>query len=336
MPESQAVHHLMIDDVNMEKRRRVSPHDNIVRGHAREGDFSNVSLVLNSFQALQQLKVAEDAGTIGLADELSVIAIGSNTKTDYAISLMAALATKKKGSKAEDLAHTVTICLSEWERRAEGSRGPITTLQHDGASIMNQTVFPYVTTFEIDKVSHIGQIIFGAAGTGCPLFYTNCGNSPSRPIVDGIDPKHVLKRYRMALKRPEGVKIKDVTFTKRMLTKLLIEAGIATVTQVANLWGEGEEADAQNVDAAMKLVLTIASFREKSVKDFPQSGQTPAFTSIFKELVLLAEYNGLWFEVIGQQSSRTMRSGYIPLAEVTAAAVDLSHLAFILYRHKRA
>ena len=139
----------------------------------------------------------------------------------------------------------------------------------------------------------------------------------------------------MALKRPEGVKIKDVTFTKRMLTKLLIEAGIATVTQVANLWREGEETDAQNVDAAMKLVLAIASFREKSVKDFPQSGQTPAFTSIFKELVLLAEYSGLWFEVIGQQSSRTMRSGYIPLAEVTAAAVDLSHLAFVLYRHNR-
>ena len=100
------------------------------------------SLVLNSHQTLVQIKAAEEAGEIALADELSVAAIGANSKTDYSISLLAALATKKKGSKAEDLAHMVTICLSEWERLGERERGPITTLQHDGASIMNQTVFP--------------------------------------------------------------------------------------------------------------------------------------------------------------------------------------------------
>lgn len=64
------VHHLMIDDINIEKRRRVSPHNNIIRGHAREGDFSNVSLHLNSYQVLQGIQAAEAAGQIELADEL--------------------------------------------------------------------------------------------------------------------------------------------------------------------------------------------------------------------------------------------------------------------------
>ena len=70
VPASPMVHHLMIDDINIEKRRRVSPHNNIIRGHAREGDFSNVSLHLNSYQVLQGIQAAEAAGQIELADEL--------------------------------------------------------------------------------------------------------------------------------------------------------------------------------------------------------------------------------------------------------------------------
>jgi hypothetical protein len=70
---SPVVHHLMIDDLNIEKRRRVSPHDNIIRGYAREGDFSNLSLTLNSYQVLQKLHEAETATPprIELADEVS-------------------------------------------------------------------------------------------------------------------------------------------------------------------------------------------------------------------------------------------------------------------------
>ena len=153
--------------------------------------------------------------------------MGANSKTDYAISLLAALATKKKGSKAEDLAYAVKIALEEWERRGEQSRGPITTLQHDGASIMNACVFEYVTTLVIDRASAIGAIIFGANGRVCPLFYDCCGNSPSHPRVDGIDAKHVAKRFRQAMKRPEGVRIKHITFRKAILSRLLIEASIA-------------------------------------------------------------------------------------------------------------
>ena len=57
------------------------------------------SLVLNSHQTLVQIKAAEEAGEIALADKLSVAAISANSKTDYSIPLLAALATKKKGSK---------------------------------------------------------------------------------------------------------------------------------------------------------------------------------------------------------------------------------------------
>ena len=232
VPASPMVHHLMIDDINIEKRRRVSPHDNIIRGHAREGDFSNVSLYFNSHQVLQGIQAAEAAGLIELADELSVIAVGANCETDYAISLLAALATKKKGSKAEDLAHAVKIALEEWERLGEQSRGPITTLQHDGASIMNACVFEYVTTHVIDRASAIGAIIFGANRRACLLFYDCCGNSPSHPRVDGIDAKHVAKRFRQNMKRPEGVRIKHITFRKAILSRLLMVASISNQVQL--------------------------------------------------------------------------------------------------------
>jgi hypothetical protein len=50
--------------------------------------------------------------------------------------------------------------------------------------------------------------------------------------------------------------------------------------QVNNMWGEGEGTDAQNVEAAMKLMLAIAAFREKTANDFPETGPTPAFAAL--------------------------------------------------------
>ena len=191
-----------------------------------------------------------------------------------------------------------------------------------------------MTTFEIDKYSNIGKYIFGDSGICCPLFYICCGNSPSRPIVDSIDDKHVMKRCRMTLKRPEGVRVKEVVFTKSLLSMYLIEASIASHVQVVNMWGEGDSTDAQNVPAAMKLMLSIASFREKTAQDFPRSKLTPTFAGVFKELLVLAEYCAKWFEIVSQQSSLSTRAGvYLSLSELVASAVALSHMAFVLYRH---
>ena len=102
------------------------------------------------------------------------------------------------------------------------------------------------------------------------------------------------------------------------------------------MWGEGEGTDAQNVEAAMKLMLAVAAFREKTANDFPQTGSTPAFAALFKELLVLADYCGLWFEVVTQQSSWTARRGqFLALSDVAAASVELSHFAVVLFRHNR-
>ena len=44
----RSLQHLMLDDLALEERRRISPNDNHLRGYAREGDFSGIELAITS------------------------------------------------------------------------------------------------------------------------------------------------------------------------------------------------------------------------------------------------------------------------------------------------
>ena len=67
-PPSKAIHHLMVDDVAVEPRRRPSPEDNLMRGYGRECDFSGLSLEVNSYATLEVLGEAEEEGKLKLAE----------------------------------------------------------------------------------------------------------------------------------------------------------------------------------------------------------------------------------------------------------------------------
>jgi hypothetical protein len=99
----QTLVHMMIDDVNMEARRRPSPADGKVRGYGRESNFAavrgNEDLEVRSFLNLQEIKSAEDNGDLVLAQEMTVFALGKNDDRGYNISLVGASGSAKKGAR---------------------------------------------------------------------------------------------------------------------------------------------------------------------------------------------------------------------------------------------
>ena len=176
-PPAKKIYTLMFDGVALEPRRRVSLNDNKVRGYTRQGDFGGLDLNLTCMQSLIDLEAAEKEGRIELAEEVDVFAIGANDETNYAISLLAASATAKKGASSVSIAPIITNCVIEWKAKAWEQRGPITTIAHDGASIMNQAVFPFATEFQIDHHSKVGAELYGEDGDGLLLFHDRCASS---------------------------------------------------------------------------------------------------------------------------------------------------------------
>ena len=330
----RAIHHLMFDDVAIEPRRRVSPNDAHLRGYARENDFTGASVHFTSHDQLVGIKAMEEDRKWRLADELSVFAIGANHSTDYAISLVAASGTAKKGAKAIDTTPTIKLILLKWQTTgAEDSRGPIASIAKDGASMMNASVFRLCTEFEIDRSSTVGKALFGPDGKASLLFFDRCGRSPDKPLTDTCDDKHWGKRFRQALGRPEGIKINQVTFTKKMLSRLLVDIGYAE-TRVRTMFGDGE-ADKQNVEALTKLLLAVGNFRGKTANDFSAArAATPQFAHQLHELNILAWYAGTAFEVITMQSSdpKDKEGTFLNLNTYNKAVSRLAHLAFVLFR----
>ena len=90
----------------------------------------------------------------------------------------------------------------------------------------------------------------------------------------------------MTLKRPNGIRIKDHVFNRKLLTRLLVESkykadtGVEVTAQMVNTWfGEGEE-DAQNVPAVTQLLRAIASFRSLQASAFSEERRAlPTFSA---------------------------------------------------------
>ena len=120
----------------------------------------------------------------------------------------------------------------------------------------------------------------------------------------------------MALKRAQGVKIKDHAFNRVLLTRLLLESDTNLTRDMINTWfGEGEE-DAQNVSAMTKLPIALASFCSKSVSDFPEESQTPMFPTQLAELKIIGHISACIFQFITMQSVTTAAARRQPFLSV--------------------
>ena len=192
-----------------------------------------------------------------------------------------------------------------------------------------------LTAHTIAPNSPIGKKLFGSDGCGMHLFFRCCGRDPQRPLVDGCDFKHVGKRFRMALKRKQGVLIVEYRFDCVLLSKLLVQvANGYTAESVEMMFGEGD-VDAQNVTAMTKLLLAISRFENCSLADFPERRRTvPTFLAMLKELKVLARYCARLFEVITMQTAATPHV-YMSLAQLCKSDSELAHILFVLFRRNK-
>ena len=179
-----------------------SAYTNKMLGYGRESDFRGVQLEVRTYADLQMLKLAEDEGRLRLGQEMTVFGLDANSELLHSIAFACAISTAKLGAKASDMTPIVRSVLEEWEHVTRSEpRGPITSVQRDGATIMNLALHAMLTEFVIDPNSAIGKRLFGEDGLGLLLFPRCCGRSADQPLVDGCDAKHVAKRFRQALKR---------------------------------------------------------------------------------------------------------------------------------------
>ena len=198
---------------------------------------------------------------------------------------------------------------------------------------MNAACFPLMTVFVIDRKSLVGTHLFGRDGKGLLLFYDRCGADPKWPLVDSCDEKHFVKRFREAVGRPQGVKIRVHTFDKKLLSRLLEDVGYEK-GHIDTMFGIGEE-DKQNVSAAVQLLLALGCFRFKTPVDFSaERRSTPHFASVLAELKILSIYAAAMFSVVTMQSSDPKDPGgtFIPLEQLDRSISKMAHISFVLYR----
>ena len=329
-PSERCAWHLQVDGVAASERFRPSPHDGLLRGAARESNWAECpSLEIKSYLDLELMKSAHDDGHLLLAKEIDVFAIGPNREANYGLTITAASGTAKKGETAGPLADAINLHIEIWnsDSRCYDARGPMTTVQSDGAAVMRRALHLALTKHTIDATSKVGV----ALGEGkLVLFNYLCGGAPSRPTVAGCDDNHVGKRLRMALKALRAAtQIADFMFGRELLRGLLSEIGFTGV-EIAEAMAEGSE-DAQNVSAMIKFLRMMATFTRKQVADFPAERQSvPTFRQQFKALVILSEYCRNFVEVItGLDAFENTR---LPLSALLRRASCLAHLAFVLYR----
>ena len=329
-PSERSAHHLQIDGVAISERFRPSPHDGLLRGAARESNWAKCpSLEIKSYLDLVMLKSAYDEGHLLLAKELDVFAIGANREANYGLIITAASGTAKKGETAEPMADAINLHVGIWnsDSRFYDARGPMTTVQSDGAAVMRRALHLALTKHTIDATSKVGVAL---GGGGLLLFNYLCGGTPSRPTVAGCDDNHVGKRLRMALKALRAAtQIADFLFGRELLRGLLSEIGFSDA-EIAEAFAEGTE-DAQNVTAMVKFLRMMAKFTQKQVTDFPVARQRViTFRQQFKALVVLGEYCRNFVELItGLDAFVNTR---LPLSALLRRASCLAHLAFVLFR----
>jgi len=267
---------LMTDDINVDANLAPSSTTFQVLGFGCESDFSGISLSASSVNELEAMKSAKDQGKLRLAQELTVYAIAGNDDENYSTDLVGAQGTCRKGSSHKNVLATLQCIFGEWQQKAAARLGDITTIAKDGAALMNLAAWHMCTTDKIDRKSDVGRRLFGDDGSGLLLYPDYCGGSPDNPLVDSCDDKHVLKRWRMAVKRLTarrvGMRIGNLEVTREDLTQIWLEVEWYSPTAIENMFGEAG-VDAQNVPAATKLLLAVSRLRELTRNELTQKRQ---------------------------------------------------------------
>lgn len=212
------------------------------------------------------------------------------------------------------------MVITIWKRdpRGEATRGPVTTVQPDGAPAfvnMSQGLF-----FSVDMTAEhpIHYLIAPLV-----LFCNKTGEGVCANVTSGCEQKHVMKRFRERAKSPTGVTFCNRTITGGMLRRLLAAVGFAT-RDLDDMFATGF-IDAMNVAATVAFLRAVASLRGKAIDDFGNCATLAA--GCYDDLQLMALFCGLCATLIADKRPS--------LSEQLANISTMMHISFTAHRRNK-
>lgn len=342
--------HFALDGVAGEKVVRPGLNDGYLRGICPCAVKAGLNPEPKTIGDVRLVQSMLDAGTVHLSDELLVGAMIPNRRFDYGprVVLVQGIC---KHVDATFNKRIVSLVVRLWKRdpRGEQSRGPLSTTQSDGASVLTLAQHALFDQPFLDPTPGVG--VAGAADAGAvpgavpvaqgagpsarrgrvsakflglPLFPKYCGQGDFEDVADGRDDKHVGKRLKTrANTKKLGFAIaSSFQFIRIYLRGLIDDAGLASEPELKEMFNEGG-ADAQNVPAMVKLIVALHGLKDKTPTDFP-GRDAVMMTGVLREIRILAEYAGCFERLfLGKEMS---------LEQHLDSLSTLAHLLLVLYR----
>ena len=278
---------LSLDSTVIDERMRASMNQPEALGVCPCATGAGLSMRFQSEADIDSLLTLLQERSAHMASEVLAIGLVPNRHDDYGLKMVFAQGICKHAD-AKLLAEVLTAVIKIWKHdpRGEATRGPLATVQSDGAPIMVRAGHDLFDS-PFDAASASMHPVAGALSQ-CVLFPRFCGTGIFEGMVDGRDGKHNGKRLRTrARTKAKGFKIASAfRYISSYMRRLLDEAKLLSATELADVFGGGN-ADAQNVRAMILLLTAISGLKDKTSADF--TGPPAVVDSALRELRILGE-----------------------------------------------
>ena len=327
LPEERAVYVLMMDDVKGSSRVRVSDHDGCLRGVCYHGRGVIDPKLISFVQAKQVAQKLHD-GEIHHATEITNIALARNSEKGYSPVVVATSAGCSKGDPIERTKLLLHYALKIWHEDTRGysMRGPITTLQPDGASLFVKAAQGMFFAKKMETSHPLHPELFQLK-----LYNMFVGVDPEYfRVAAGCEQKHAGKRARERAKSQAGMSVGAVNCQKitgslwrNMMDAAKDQLGISD-TDIHKMFATGF-ADAQRVAPMILFFRTVTKMGDLPTEAFGDMSAT--FANLHKDIRLYSRFALLLSTLLADKRPS--------LADHLMNVSELSHLLFVIYRRHR-
>ncbi|KAJ7472397.1 hypothetical protein B0H11DRAFT_2196011 [Mycena galericulata] len=310
-PPTLCVHTLSFDELATERRIDYMTETDDMGGFCLEHlDALETTKIGKGIDTVEAAVAAVKEGKVHIAQEASVGAISHLSATNYGAKPVYIGPTCKKGTW-HDCLRTMLTVVEAWKRSPDGEarHGPAGVVSSDGDPKRRLALFVMCMHSEILRGNPLYPYICNLDGLNRRVGFNN--------ITADFDYKHDFKRICTSLCSPEGVVVKNVCINRDLLLRWLEKLPLNdwSETSIHALLNPG---DGQNVERAVKLMLSIVNLRDLDSDEF-----NPTESAEFEALCVLGEV----FDALLQPFINPNLS----LSEQIESLVRFSHLICALY-----
>ena len=325
--DERVLHHLMMDDVKGSSRLRISHVDGCIRGICYHG-LGVVDPKLTSYEQAELIASKISSGEIHHGTEITNVAIAANAEKGYKPIVVATSAGCTTGDPVERTKLLLHYVLQIWKTDPRGckARGPISTLQPDGASVFVKAAQGMFFVKKMDEGHPLHCELAGLKLFNLHVAIdANYVNSTA-----GCEQKHTGKRARERAKSEVGMRVGEQngpkltgSFWRKLMSAARGALGI-TETDIHKMFATGF-ADAQRVAPMIMFFRTVAKMGEMSPDDFGE--MSVAFSNTHRDIRLYSRFSHLLCTLLADKRHS--------LAEQLANVSELSHIVLTIYSRHR-